>query len=214
MNILTLSNSIRLKSNLKLLLLLSILFTFSCKKKELQILGVPTIQDSQTIYPVIPEFEYFNQDSQRISLQSLGYNIHIASFFFTSCPTICPKVMRSMSRIADLFADKNNISYLCFSLDSKRDSIPRLKEYYDKVGLNNKNFHLLRGIDMNDSKKLAQHYLSTASEDPEAAGGINHSGWILLVDKNRHLRSYADGTNTEDVDRFIGDIKILLNEKN
>lgn len=206
-------NNQKIAKNLIAFLTISLfIINFSCEKKKLPYLGIPVQMNDITTYPTIPDFEYFNQDSNLISLKSIAGHIHFACFFFTSCPTICPKVMRNMTRIAEHFEDHSNISYLCFSLDYKRDSIERLKNYYTKVGIQFKNFHLLRGKDMNDSKNLAQHYLSTASEDPEAAGGINHSGWILLVDKNKHIRAYADGTNDQEIDRLIKDTEGLLSE--
>ncbi|MEO6190898.1 MAG: SCO family protein, partial [Saprospiraceae bacterium] len=64
-----------------------------------------------------------------------------------------------------------------------------------------------------DIKDLAKHYMSTAIDDDSVPGGINHSGWILLVDRKKHLRSYALGTDDKDIDRFMEDIQLLLDEK-
>ncbi|MCC6815485.1 MAG: SCO family protein [Saprospiraceae bacterium] len=183
-----------------------------CKQKTLPIIGIPSEVNGIKTYPKIPEFSYLNQDSQLVQLKDLKNKIHLACFFFTSCPTICPKVMRNMGRIAEENLNNQNIAYLCFSLDFKRDSISRLKDYYSKIGFTYSNFYLLRGNSPNDTKDLAQNYLSVASDDPEAPGGINHSGWILLIDKDNHIRSYADGTNDTEVDRLLSDLKILLSE--
>ncbi|MEP7195797.1 MAG: SCO family protein [Saprospiraceae bacterium] len=205
-----------IKSNLiKSLLCFSLLaiLSFSCTEKKLPILGPRTLKGSDTIYAQVPEFEFVDQNNSLIRLSEISKNIHVATFFFTSCPTICPKVMRNISRISDHFKNQTNISYLCFSLDYKRDSVARLIEYYTKVGFDDPKLHLLRGNQPNDIKSLAEHYLSTAVDDPTAPGGINHSGWILLVDKKKQLRSYCLGTDDIDVDRFIEDIELLMHEK-
>ena len=59
---------------------------------------------------------------------------------------------------------------------------------------------------------IADDYFSIAIENPEAPGGFDHSGRLILVDQNRHVRSFCDGTNPEEVERFIEDVEILLKE--
>jgi protein SCO1/2 len=60
---------------------------------------------------------------------------------------------------------------------------------------------------------IADDYFSVATDDPESPGGFDHSGRLILVDKNRHVRSFCDGTNAKDVDRFMHDIDLLLEEQ-
>ena len=60
---------------------------------------------------------------------------------------------------------------------------------------------------------IADDYFSVAKEDPNTPGGFDHSGRLILVDKNRHVRSFCDGTDAEDVDRFMKDISKLLAEE-
>ena len=184
----------------------------SCKEKSLPILGNYTIENNDTIFSKIPDFQLLTQDSLEFNAQMLDGKIHLAAFFFTSCPTICPKVMRNMMRIEDKFSEQKDILYLCYSLDFKKDSIPRLKEYSNKLGIENANFLFLQGKQKEDIRALMNAYMSIAVDDPDSPGGINHSGWILLVDKKRHLRSYCLGTDEKETDRLIKDIQILLDE--
>lgn len=56
-------------------------------------------------------------------------------------------------------------------------------------------------------------YMSIAVDDPTSSpGGINHSGWILLIDGKKHLRSYCLGTDEKETDKLIEDIQTLLHE--
>jgi len=57
---------------------------------------------------------------------------------------------------------------------------------------------------------LAQDYMSIAREDPNAPGGFDHSGWLILIDDQRHIRSFCNGTEEEDVNQFMEDIDLLL----
>ena len=48
-------------------------------------------------------FQYLSQDSTVVTNDSLANGIYIADFFFTSCPSICPRVMKQMLRLHDEF---------------------------------------------------------------------------------------------------------------
>ena len=196
------------------LFFVAVIFIFiSCEsKKTLPVLGNYTVENGDTIFTQIPEFSLMNQDSQIIGKDQLDQKAHIAAFFFTSCPTICPKVMRSMIRLEEKFRNDKRLIYLCFSLDFKKDSIPRIKDYRNKLGIENPDFHILQGNQPSDIRVLVNQYMSMAVDDPEAPGGINHTGWILLVDKDRRLRSYGLGTDDKDIDRFMLDVQQLLDE--
>ncbi|MBK9272183.1 MAG: SCO family protein [Saprospiraceae bacterium] len=195
------------------LFLMAIAFQYCKQEKRLPYIGNYTIVDNDTIFNQVPEWELINQDSMVFSSKSLEGKVYLSTFFFTGCPTICPKVMRNMIRLKDEFPEEKNLAYICFSLDFKRDSVRRIKDYYTKLGINHSSFHILQGRTASDIRNLVNDYMSIAVDDPETAGGINHSGWILLVDSNRRMRSYALGTDDKDVDRLMKDVRILLDER-
>ncbi len=191
--------------------LLVVLYT-GCREDKLPIIGYQEIVDGKPTFAKIPEFSYQNQDGQTIRSVDLKGKIHIANFFFTSCPTICPKTVRSMVEIAKYFGNDPRIQYINFSIDYRRDSVPRLKAYYDRLGVDLPNFHLLRIPDREELRRVPQKYLSIATENPEAAGGFDHSGWLLLVDQELHLRAFCLGTDEKAVKKFIQDVRRLLDE--
>ncbi len=205
------SSIFKMKPYLLIFLVLNLII--QCKQNKLPILGQRTFNGSDTTYATIPDWTMVDQDSQLIQLSKIQQGPHIATFFFTSCPTICPKVMRNIYRLTEQFKSESSLSFICFSMDFKRDSVKRLKEYYTKVGFDNPQLHLLRGQNKDQVLEIAKNYMSTAIEDDTAPGGYNHSGWILLVDKNKHLRSYCQGTSDQEVDNFINDVKLLLEER-
>ena len=53
-------------------------------------------------------------------------------------------------------------------------------------------------------------YLLSAQEDALAPGGFLHSGQFILVDKEKRIRGIYEGTNAKEIDRMMGDTKILL----
>lgn len=184
----------------------------SCSKNKLPILGIRQVENGDTLYAKTPYFSFLNQYGNRVDQSTLHGQIHVANFFFTSCPTICPKTIRSMIRISEHFKGHPKISYLNFSIDYKKDTVGRLKSYYDKLQVPINQFYLLHIPSLEEIKRVTEGYMSIAVEDPDAPGGFDHSGWLLLADKNFHIRSYCLGTDDQEVDRFIEDIESLLNE--
>ena len=135
-------------------------------------------------------------------------HIQVADFFFTSCPSICPKVMKEMYKIYEAVSDDQQIKLVSFTIDPKRDTPETLKIYADNLGINHDKWLFLSG-DKEETFELANSYFVSALEDPEAPGGFDHSGKIILVDKKGHIRSFTEGTDPSTTDQFIKDIKKL-----
>ncbi|NNF22575.1 MAG: SCO family protein [Saprospiraceae bacterium] len=188
-------------------------FMASClqKSKPLPIIGKKEIVDGDTIYHKIPGFEFTNQDSLPVSNQSLSSYIYVADFFFISCPSICPKVKKQMLRIYDKYKGHDMVKLVSHSIDPKRDTPEKLKQYSANLGVDNEQWIFLTG-NKDEIMEIADDYFVIAYEDPDAPGGFDHSGKILLIDTKGHIRSFAEGTDPEDVDRLLKDIDVLLRE--
>ena len=190
------------------------LIIYSCdSKKELPFLGEPISQNGHLIYPTISSFSFMNQDSLLIRNQHFDGKIYLADFIFLSCPTICPKMTNTMKKVHDHFINNDQIYYISYSIDPEHDSIPRLKEYAMQLNASNKTWQFVTG-NKDSILYLAEHaYYSKAYIDSTSPGGFTHSGGILLVDKNRHLRGVYNGTAINSSDKIIADIKLLLEEE-
>jgi protein SCO1 len=165
-----------------------------------------------TIYPTIASFKFINQDSISITNADFDNKIYVVDFFFTHCPTICPKVTAQMLRVHDRFKDSTALLLLSHSIDTKNDTVGRLNEYASKLGVKAPKWHFVTG-DRDAIYGIADDYFSIAKESPDAPGGFDHSGRLILVDKKRRVRSFCDGTDAQDVDRFMKDIETLLAEQ-
>lgn len=197
---------------LALLALAALLASCGAGEKQTQalpILGNHKIDGADTTYHQIPDFAFVDQDSMLVTNATFEGKAYVADFFFTSCPTICPKVKKQMLRLYDKYKDDDRLMLLSYSIDPKRDTVGRLKVFAENLGVSSGKWRFVTG-DKDKTYELAEDYLSIAREDPEAPGGFDHSGWLLLVDDKRHIRSFCDGTNPEKVDQFIKDIDWLL----
>ncbi len=198
---------------------LALLFSFcialsACEKtpQTLPILGEKEMVNGDTIYHTIPDFAFLNQDSQLVTNATFEGKIYVADFFFISCPTICPKTTKQMLRLYERFLNDDRVLLVAHTVDPKRDNVSALNRYARNLEVSSSKWHFLTG-EKDALYGIAEDYFSVATENPDAPGGFDHSGRFILVDKNRHVRSFCNGTDPEDVDRFMGDIENLLNEK-
>ncbi len=173
----------------------------------------------------VTDFEFTNQDNKLISNTTLKDKVYVLEFFFTSCPTICPKMHTSMLKIQDEFYGNPNFNLISVTIDPKRDTVDALKRYAEKNNSTSKNWHFLTG-----DKDVIYEFANVgfklyAGENEEAEGGFEHSGLFALVDKNGFIRSrtiitgenenplkFYDGLDAKQVQMLKEDIVILLNE--
>ena len=170
-----------------------------------------TVTDS--VYHTIPDFKFISQYGDTVTATDVKDKIYVADFFFTSCPTICPKMKTQLKRVYERFNANPDVLLLSHTIDPAHDSVPVLKEFARELGVTGKNWLFVTG-DRDKIYEIGQNsYMVTAQEDSSAPGGVVHSGAFILVDKDRHIRGIYDGTTEEGVDKLMADMEKLLNEK-
>jgi protein SCO1/2 len=188
---------------------------FSCAdepSRQLPILGNRDVVNGDTVYPTIPFFSFVDQDNNTVTNATFDGKIYVADFFFIHCPTICPKVKVQCKRVYDKYVYDPRVMLLSHSIDVKNDTVAALKRFAEKLQIRTDRWRLVTGNE-DLIYGMADDYFSVAIKDPTSPGGFDHSGRLILVDKNKHVRSFCDGTDPKDVDRFMKDIDILLAEQ-
>ncbi|PRY09712.1 protein SCO1/2 [Pontibacter ummariensis] len=193
----------------------------AAEEAKLPILGnrepVERVVEGQTVvdtlYHQIPDFAFVNQDSQQVTQETFAGKLYVTDFFFTTCPTICPKMKSQMLRVYEQYKDNPNVLLLSHSIDPTHDTVAVLKDYAARLNVTSDKWHFVTG-EKDSIYDIATKYMVTAMEDEQEAGGFVHSGAFVLVDENRHVRGVYDGTKPEEVDRLINDIPVLLKEQN
>ncbi len=194
------------------LLMFSVFTACQQGPRRLPILGERDVINGDTVYPRIPAFSFIDQDSQLVTPETFRGKVYVVDFFFIHCPTICPKVKANALRIYQKYRDDDRVMLLSHSIDVKNDTVAALKRYAEKLGIDSRRWKLVTG-DHDAIYGIADDYFSVATVNPEAPGGFDHSGRLILVDTARHVRSFCDGTDARDVDRFMEDIDALLVEQ-
>lgn len=165
-----------------------------------------------TVYRTIPDFRFASQYGDTVSAKNFDGKIYVADFFFTSCPTICPKMKVQLKRVYEKYKGNPGVMLLSHSIDPQHDTVPVLKEFAQDLGVTGRQWLFVTG-DQEKIYDIGQNfYMVTAKEDASAPGGVVHSGAFVLVDKAKHIRGVYDGTTEEGVDRLMTDMDKLLAE--
>lgn len=189
---------------------------FACEQQansdKLPILGNTIYEENDTIYHTVADFQLVDQDSSEVTNETFNDQVYVADFFFTSCPTICPKMKAQMSRVYQKFENNDQVAILSHTIDPTYDTVALLKDFSDRLGVKSSKWKFVTG-DQDYIYDLAEKsYMSIADQDADAPGGYIHSGAFLLVDKERRIRGVYDGTVPEQVDVLMSDIERLLKE--
>lgn len=170
----------------------------------------------------VPAFELTDQNKKKISNTDYLGKVYVVEFFFSTCPTICPKMNQSMLQLQEAFYGNPNFGLVSITIDPEHDTALVLKEYAALLGVKHYNWHFLTG-DKSYIYNLANKGFNLyAGENNKAAGGFEHSGLFALVDKEGKIRCrkdaqgnpilYYDGLETSGVEAIKEDIKKLLEE--
>lgn len=182
------------------------------KFQQLPLYGAEEIKDGKRSIHSIGHFELVNQDGAQYGSDSWNGKIAVVDFFFTHCPNICPKMTSSLKKVQQAYANNNKIVINSISVDPEHDSVPQLKKYANRFGIDTENWSLLTG-DKKDIYKLARNeFMIVASDGDGGTEDFIHSEKLVLIDQQRRIRGYYDGTNKQKVDQLIHDIKKLENE--
>lgn len=173
---------------------------------------VDGVEKVDTIYHKIPSFEFTNQDSVLIDQSFFDGSVYIANFFFTHCPSICPTMQRNLLEVYQAYLGDDRVKFLSHSIDFKYDQPSVLKNYANRLGVQNDQWQFVTGTKA-AIYGMAEHYLSYAAEEAAAPGGYEHSGYFVLVDKNKHIRGAYDGTDKASIQQLQKDLTRLLNEQ-
>ncbi|MBT7849917.1 MAG: SCO family protein [Flavobacteriaceae bacterium] len=137
-------------------------------------------------------FSFINQNGDLISNQDYHGKVYLVEFFFSTCPTICPKMNRNLVDIQNTFPDQPDFGIASFTINPEYDTQEVLKSYADNYGVTNPNWHFMTG-DTDAIYNLAKTGFNLYAAEVEGAdGGFEHSGNFALIDKEGYIRSRTD----------------------
>ncbi|TXI81344.1 MAG: SCO family protein [Flavobacteriales bacterium] len=161
----------------------------------------------------IRDFDLIDQFGGHFTLNDVGERIIVADFFFTTCPTICPKMTVQMERVQEAYRDEDRLLLLSHSVTPEMDSVPVLATYAELHRADPKRWRFLTGDRKQIYMLARQSYFAAMDEGDGGPDDFVHTENFVLVDPLRRIRGFYDGTSPTDVDRLIRDIGTLLKEQ-
>lgn len=160
-------------------------------------------------YHRISDFSLLNQNGNNVTQEDYKNKIYVADFFFTTCPDICPIMTGNMLYLQENLKE-TNVMLASFSVTPKIDTVEVLKEYSTLKGVDDSRWNLMTG-DKKQIYDLARKSYLVAKAIPDGKNhGMIHTENFVLVDRDKRIRGYYDGTNIEDMDKLLDDIQILI----
>lgn len=166
----------------------------------------------QKKYHKISDFKLVNQNGDTITQELYKDKIYIADFFFTTCQTICPIMTDNMVQLQEKLKDDNQVMLLSHSVTPEIDSVPQLKKYALKKGVIDSKWNLVTGDKKQIYELARKSYLAVKTDGDGGPFDMIHTENFMLVDKKKQIRGFYDGTNQEDMERLLNDIKTLEKE--
>ncbi len=143
----------------------------------------------------VPDFSFTNQNGKTITNTDYLGKVYVVEFFFTTCPTICPRMNKNLVQIQDTFKDFENFGVASFTINPDYDTPEVLKNYAESYGITNPNWHLMTG-DQDKIYDLANTgFPLYVAKNEEVEGGFEHSGHFALIDKEGFIRSRIENGN-------------------
>nr|WP_292962608.1 SCO family protein [Muricauda sp. UBA7809] len=160
-------------------------------------------------YHKIADFSLVNQNGDTITQEDYKDKIYVADFFFTTCLTICPIMTKNMGEIQEAIKDDPNIMLLSHSVTPEIDTVAQLKRYALEKGVIDSKWNLVTGDKKQIYELARKSYLAVKNDGDGGPFDMIHTENFILVDKEKRIRGFYDGTNRKDIEKLLEDIKIL-----
>lgn len=160
----------------------------------------------------IADFKLKNQNNKWVTQNTFENKIYVANFFFTTCPSICPIMTENMSFIQNTFKNDSSVLLLSHSVTPKIDSVAQLKKYALEKGIIDEKWHLVTGPKKEIYDLARQSYLAVKTNVDGNLYDMIHTENFILIDLDRRIRGFYDGTVKEDMKEIQNDILNLKAE--
>ena len=159
-------------------------------------------------YHKISDFKLTNQNGKEITQANYKDKIYVADFFFTTCQDICPVMTKNMYQLQEELKNDNQILLLSHTVIPEVDTVEQLKEYAVENNVDDSKWNLVTG-DKKQIYELARKSYLAVEDSNYSEYDMIHTENFMLIDKEKQIRGFYDGTNSEDINRLLKDIEIL-----
>ncbi|MGZ3931671.1 MAG: SCO family protein [Bacteroidia bacterium] len=167
---------------------------------------------NDTTYHTVPAFFFTDQSGNKVTEQTVSGKIYVTDFFFTTCRSICPVMSTGLERVYKKFNNRNDVLILSHTVDPETDSTAQLMAYAKLHGVHDSKWLFLTGDKKHLYSIARKGYLLNAEAGDGGEDDFIHTQNFALIDKERHIRGFYDGTDSIEVARLMIDMQLLLDE--
>lgn len=160
----------------------------------------------------ISDFSLIDQYGKPFSQEDLEGKYYVADFFFTTCPTICPDMSSQLVRVQEATKNNKEFRIVSHSVTPTIDSAQVLFEYGKRYEADFDRWTFLTGDKKQIYELARKSYFAATTEGDGGPDDFIHTENFILVDKEKRIRGFYDGTDPESVDQLITDLEILAQE--
>lgn len=162
-------------------------------------------------YHTIAPFSFVNQNGKTITEKDYEGKIYVADFFFTTCGSICPKMTTNLAVVQQAVLNNPKVLLLSHTVFPETDTVSVLKQYAIKNGVLDNKWNLVTGDKKEIYTMARKSYLAVKMGKPSELYDMVHTENFVLVDEQKRVRGFYDGTKKEEIDRLLADIQFLSN---
>lgn len=171
----------------------------------------PHVDKTKAVH-TIGDFHLTDQEGNPVTPEIFKNKIYVADFFFVTCPTICPKMTKNMKILQDRFKNDDRVLFISHTVMPEHDSVPVLKQYAIENGIIYGKWYLVTGDKKHIYDLARKHYFAAVSKGDGGPNDFIHTENFVLIDPDKRIRGFYDGTSAEEIDRLTNDIRTLLKE--
>jgi protein SCO1/2 len=164
----------------------------------------------------IGSFSFTDQTGATFGSNDLKGKVYVAEYFFTTCGTICPKMNKQMQRVQKAMKGDERFKIVSFTVDPETDTVAQMAKYAKEHQADNKQWHFLTGKKADLYKLARRSFFVLKPAEVVNQGDVGsdfiHTNHFVLVDQDKQIRGYYDGTDPREVDALIHDAKRLLGD--
>jgi protein SCO1/2 len=157
----------------------------------------------------IADFSLTDQNGKTVTNESYKGKIYVADFFFTTCKSICPKMSKNMFSLSEDLKDDANVLFLSHSVMPVMDSVPVLKAYADLYEVDATRWKMVTGSKQHIYELARKSYFAATTEGDGGVNDFIHTENFVLIDPDRRIRGYYDGTSAEEMERLALELEAL-----
>ena len=168
--------------------------------------------NGDTIFHTIKDFSFIDQQGQVVTNHNFDSCIYVASYFFATCPDVCPRMNANLQRVYDRYKSNPKVKFISYTVDPDHDTPAELLKYANALNVDHNKWYFVTGNKDSLYKLATESYLIQAGVGDAMPISFIHDQTFVLVDQNRYIRATFDGLAPEKMDELTDAIQLLLTD--